>query len=82
MSNDTLRLQGVRAHLRVVNKRDEVLVDADVNRVVVDAYVRWETWERGAKDQADRHEVHMTDLKEVVMTPCSDRLKRADRDQT
>ena len=69
-------LHGVRAHLRVVNQRDEVLVDEDVNRVVVDTWVRWESWEGKEKNQADRHEVPMSDLKEVTITPCSDRLKR------
>lgn len=71
-------LAGVRAHLRVVNKRDEVLIDADVNRVEVGFRVRWETWEPGDKDLADLHEVPMADLAEVTITPCSDRLKRED----
>jgi len=76
-------LHGLRAHLRVVNKRNEVLVDGDVNRVVIDTQVRWETWDitvPGAKATADLHEVSMRDLIEVTVTPCSDRLKRAEVD--
>ena len=76
-------LHGLRAHLRVVNKRGEVLVDEDVNRVVIDTWVRWETWDitvPGAKATADLREVPLGDLTEVTLTPCSDRLMRAEAD--
>jgi len=68
-------LHGMRAHLRAVNQRGEVLIDEDVNRVAIDTMLRWESWEPGEKLTADRHEVSMADLAEVVLTPCSDRLK-------
>lgn len=70
-------LSGMRAHLRVVNNRDEVLVDEDVNRVNIDTMLRYETWESGAKDQADLHEISLSGLQELTLTPVSDRLAKA-----
>lgn len=73
---------GVSAHLKIVNKRGEVVLDEDVNRVGLGVTVRWATWPKSdvpgknRKAEADVHEISLVDLDLIEITPCSDRLKR------
>ena len=69
-------LRGIGGHLKVVNNRGEVVIDEDVNCVEVTVVLRWETWEAGQKDVRDRHELSLSDLASIEITPFSGRLRR------
>lgn len=69
----------MRAHLLIVNQREEVVLDEDVNDVELGKHwLKWRSWEKGAKSQAEEHEIYLADLAEVRLTPCQDRLKPVD----
>lgn len=73
---------GSGAHLKVVNQRGEVLVDEDVNRVNVGVVLVYANWPKSdvpgknRKAEADVHEISLTDLASIELTPCSDRLAK------
>lgn len=68
----------MRAHLKIENARGEVVLDEDVNDFQVGTRVYWQNWEHGRKDMKNEHQISLRDLAKVEITPCQDRLKKAD----
>lgn len=65
----------MRAHLLVENRRGEILVDEDVFDIQVANMVSWVTGDRRGAPDSHEHEVSLSDLERIEITPVQDPTK-------